>query len=92
MRDHGNPMQPTSRVFLGNLSYSTTVEEIREELEAVCGPGTILDIRMSQAKDYAHVTLASPHTAAAAVEAMDGFEFRGRRVLADFAPDKSKAR
>ena len=72
-----------SKVFVGNLSFDTT----REELEALFAPiGEISDVIVpldrdsGSPRDFAFVTYASGDSAAQAIQKLDGVELGGRNL------------
>ncbi|HKZ31244.1 MAG TPA: RNA-binding protein [Vicinamibacteria bacterium] len=72
-----------SKVFVGNLSFDTT----REELEALFAPlGEISDVFVPLDRDsgrprgFAFVTYASGESAAQAIQKLDGVELGGRNL------------
>jgi len=72
-----------SKVFVGNLSFDTT----REELEALFAPhGEISDLFVPLDRDsgrprgFAFVTYASGEAAAQAIQKLDGVELGGRNL------------
>jgi cold-inducible RNA-binding protein len=72
-----------SKVFVGNLSFDTT----REELEALFAPlGEISDVFVPLDRDsgrprgFAFVTYASGESATQAIQKLDGVELGGRNL------------
>ena len=72
-----------SKVFVGNLSFNTT----KEELEALFAPiGEISDVFVPLDRDsgrprgFAFVTFAAPESAAEAIRRLDGAELGGRQL------------
>ena len=72
-----------SKVFVGNLSFDTT----REELEALFAPlGEISDVFVPLDRDsgrprgFAFVTYASGESATEAIQKLDGVELGGRNL------------
>ena len=72
-----------SKVFVGNLSFDTT----REELEALFAPlGEIAEVIVPLDRDsgrprgFAFVTFAAAESAAQAIEKLDGVELGGRNL------------
>jgi RNA recognition motif-containing protein len=72
-----------SKVYVGNLSYGTTAEEIRAlfapmgELSDVFLP---LDRDSGRPRGFAFVTFESPEGAAEAIRKLDGAELGGRNL------------
>ncbi|EPQ55616.1 hypothetical protein GLOTRDRAFT_75766 [Gloeophyllum trabeum ATCC 11539] len=78
--NRGTIMQ-TSRLFVRNLAFSCTEDELRDlfqqygEVNQVHLP---LDTSTKQPKGFAYVSFAQPTSAVAAYEALDGRSFQGR--------------
>jgi cold-inducible RNA-binding protein len=72
-----------SKVFVGNLSFDTTSQELEEVFS---GAGEVSQVvvptdRMSgRPRGFAFVEFASPEQAAEAIQKFDGFELGGRRL------------
>lgn len=80
-----------SKVFVGNLSFDTT----REELEALFAPvGEITEVVVPTDRDtgrprgFAFVTFASSDIAAQAIEKLNGAELGGRNLRVNEATEK----
>ena len=72
-----------NKLFVGGLPYSTTEEELRALFEAIGNVEAvqiIIDRELNRSKGFGFVTMASDDDAAAAVQALDGKEFEGRRL------------
>jgi RNA recognition motif-containing protein len=72
-----------SKVFVGNLSFNTT----KEELEALFAPmGEIAEVFVPLDRDtgrprgFAFVSFATPESAAEAIQKLDGAELGGRNL------------
>jgi RNA recognition motif-containing protein len=84
-----------SKVFVGNLSFDTT----REELEALFAPmGDIaevfvpLDRASGRPRGFAFVTFAAAEGAAQAIEKLNGAELGGRNLRVDEATTERSSR
>jgi RNA recognition motif-containing protein len=80
-----------SKVFVGNLSFDTT----KEELEALFAPiGEISDVFLPLDRDsgrprgFAFVTFATPESAAEAIQKLDGAELGGRNLRVNEATER----
>jgi len=72
-----------NKLFVGGLPYSTTEDELRSLFEAVGKVDAvqiIIDRELNRSKGFGFVTMVSDDDAAAAVQALDGKEFEGRRL------------
>jgi RNA recognition motif-containing protein len=84
-----------SKVFVGNLSFNTT----KEELEALFAPlGEISDVFLPLDRDsgrprgFAFVTFAAPESAAEAIQKLDGAELGGRNLRVNEATAERSGR
>ena len=77
-----------SKLYVGNLKYSVTSEDLEELFS---GHGEIRQINVIEGKGFGFVELSSPEEAEAAKEALNGSEFQGRTLRIDEArPPKKK--
>ena len=81
-----------SKVFVGNLSFDTT----REELEAFFAPmGEIAEVMVPTDRDsgrprgFAFVTFASAESATEAIQKLDGAELGGRNLRVNAATERT---
>jgi RNA recognition motif-containing protein len=81
------------RLFVGSLSDETTEHDLREVFGA---HGTVIDAvlmtdRVTRApRGFGFVTMSSRKEAAAAVESLDGSEFKNRRIVVNVATERSR--
>ncbi|WP_226895467.1 RNA recognition motif domain-containing protein [Luteolibacter marinus] len=79
------------KLFIGNLSYDTTEEQIREALE---GLGTILDyqrpvdFQTGKPRGFAFVTFETREEAEAAMEALNRKKIDGRELKVNEAEER----
>ena len=77
-----------SKLYVGNLSYSTTSKDL-EELFA--DYGEIRDIKIIDGKGFGFVEMSSQSEAEKAKEALNSTEFQGRSIRVDEArPPRSR--
>ena len=78
----------SSKLYVGNLSYSTT----REELQTLFSEhGEVKDIKLFEDKGFGFVEMANQDDAIKAKQALDGFEYKGRKLKVDEArPPREK--
>ncbi|HXJ32650.1 MAG TPA: RNA-binding protein [Candidatus Eisenbacteria bacterium] len=85
----------SATIFVGNLSYESTEEELRA-LFAEVDPGVRvrlgIDRMTGKARGFAFAQFASDAQAADAVRRFDGLEMRGRRLRVNDADDKPPPR
>ena len=78
----------TNKLYVGNLGYTTTYEEL-EQLFAEYG--TVMHAKVIEGKGFGFVEMASQEEAENAKEKLDGFEFKGRNLRVDEArPQKDR--
>ena len=88
MFDNHSPAENPAKVFIGNLAFTATQEQIEELFGQ---HGTLVDVkvvfdRMSgRPKGIAFVEFSSPEEAQAAIAALNGFEFLGRPLMVNIA-------
>jgi hypothetical protein len=74
-----------TKLYVGNLSFRTTSEELREAFAAVGtveSASVIEDRETGRSRGFAFVEMATPEEAAAAIEAFNGKDFGGRNLTA----------
>jgi RNA recognition motif-containing protein len=85
----------SATIFIGNLSYEATEDELRELLSAVDAGVRVrlgMDRMTGKARGFAFAQFASDALAADAVRRFDGAELRGRRIRVNDADDKPPPR
>ena len=65
------------KLYIGNLTYNTTVEEITELLAQY---GTVSDVRVIGDKGFGFAEMSTQLEAEKAKDALDGYEFKGRQL------------
>ena len=77
-----------NKLYVGNLSYSTTDDELRE---LFAEHGTVKDATLILNKGFGFVEMSSPEEAEAAKEALNLEHFGGRNIhVAEARPPKSR--
>jgi RNA recognition motif-containing protein len=77
-----------SKLFVGNLNYSVTSEELAELFS---NHGEVKDAKVIEGKGFGFVEMGSQSEAETAKEALNGTEFAGRSLNVDEArPPKSR--
>ena len=71
-----------SKLYVGNLSYSTANKELEELFSA---HGEIRQVNIIEGKGFGFVEMSSVAEAEKAKEALDGYEFQGRTLKVDEA-------
>ncbi|OSX69365.1 hypothetical protein BU14_1583s0001 [Porphyra umbilicalis] len=85
------------RLFVGNLSWSTTDESMREAFEQGSGvPGCVIDSKVildretNRSRGFGFVTFSSADLASAAIAKMNGMDVDGRPVRVDMASSRQR--
>jgi cold-inducible RNA-binding protein len=79
------------KLYVGNLSWSTTDEGLRgafERFGEVTDAKVITDRDTGRSRGFGFVTFAQPEHAVAAVSEMDGSQLDGRNIKVSEAEDK----
>lgn len=77
-----------TKLYVGNLSFRTTSEELREAFGAagtVESASVIEDRDTGRSRGFAFVEMATPEEAAAAIEQFNGKDFGGRNLTVNEA-------
>jgi RNA recognition motif-containing protein len=88
VKREGEQKMQGSKLYVGNLKYSVTSEDLEELFS---GHGEVRQVNVIEGKGFGFVELSSPEEAEAAKEALNGSEFQGRTMRIDEArPPKKK--
>ena len=74
-----------SKLYVGNLSYSVTSEQLKELFS---NHGQVNDVRIIDGKGFGFVEMSSIDEAESAKNALDGSEYEGRTMKVDEARPK----
>ena len=77
-----------NRVFVGNLSFQTTEDSLRDafaQFGDVIETKVVMDRDTGRSRGFAFVEMASNDAATKAIQAMDGQELDGRAVRVNLA-------
>ena len=77
-----------TKLYVGNLSFRTTSEELKEAFSAagtVESASVIEDRETGRSRGFAFVEMATPEEAAAAIEQFNGKDFGGRNLTVNEA-------
>ena len=86
----------TMRLYVGNLDYATTQEELQEIFENAC-PGAVTSVSLitdrdtRQSKGFAFVEMIDEENAKKAIEALNNFQLGNRKLVVNEARPKSDA-
>ena len=78
-----------SRVFIGNLDFAVTEEEIRVLFSDY---GTVIHIKLHKKKGYAFIEMSSEAEAALAIEKLNGGSFKDREIRVSLELKAKKAK
>lgn len=84
--------QNPAKLFVGNLSYNVTSEQLKELFSQ---HGTVVEALVlsdkfsGRSKGFGFVTMGSAQEAEAAVAALNEYEFEGRRMVVNVARPKA---
>jgi cold-inducible RNA-binding protein len=81
-----------TKLYVGNLSFRTTSEELREAFASVGtveSASVIEDRETGRSRGFAFVEMATPEEATAAIEAFNGKDFGGRNLTVNEAKPRT---
>ena len=81
-----------TKLYVGNLSFRTTGEELREAFSAVGtveSASVIEDRETGRSRGFGFVEMATPEDAAAAIEQFNGKDFGGRNLTVNEAKPRA---
>jgi RNA recognition motif-containing protein len=70
------------KLYIGNLAYNTTAEELKELLSQY---GTVSDIRIIGDKGFGFAEMSTQQEAEKVKDELDGHDFKGRPLKVDEA-------
>lgn len=90
----GGPPAPDRTLYVGNLPYDATIEEVEGLINAT-GSGPVVRVHLPMDPDgrkrgFGFVTMASADAAKGAIEALRGADIRGRRLVVNLAHPKGE--
>ena len=83
----------SKKMYVGNISYSTTEEKIHEvfsEYGEVTSATLIIDKLSGRSRGFAFVEMANDSEADAAISALDGAELEGRKLKVNEARSREE--
>jgi RNA recognition motif-containing protein len=83
----------STKLFVGNLSFNTTENEIHEAFSAygtVVEANLMMDRMSGRSRGFAFVTMSSPEEAQKAIEAMNGANLGERALTVNIARPKEE--
>ena len=85
----------TTKLFVGNLGYSTTEQQLRDVFAAhgtVVSASIVLDRMTGRSRGFAFVEYASGDSAERAIGALNGADVDGHRLSVDVARSRGEPR
>lgn len=91
----GPPQAPDRTLYVGNLPYDISTQEVEELINGVCGAGSVVRVHLPMDPDgrkrgFGFVTMASSETAKTASEQLKTADMRGRRLIVNIAHPKGE--
>ncbi|MED6130603.1 hypothetical protein PIB30_002195 [Stylosanthes scabra] len=84
---------PSSKLFIGGVSYSTDEQSLREvfgKYGDVVDARIIVDRDSGRSRGFGFITYSSVEEASSAIQALDGQDLHGRRVKVNFASERPR--
>jgi nucleolin len=91
----GPPQAPDRTLYVGNLPYDISTQEVEELINGVCGEASVVRVHLPMDPDgrkrgFGFVTMSSSETAKAASEQLKSADMRGRRLIVNIAHPKGE--
>src|SRR4051794_9876655 len=83
----------SSRLYVGNLSYDTDTETLRQAFSAtgeVTDAHVVMDRESGRSRGFGFVTMATPDLAKKAIETMNGQMLDGRAIRVNEAEERPR--
>jgi nucleolin len=89
----GGAQSPDRTLYVGNLPYDTSQQEVETLVQGVAGEGQVLRVHLPTDPDgrkrgFGFVTMASSESAKTAADALKNADIRGRRLIVNIAHPK----
>ncbi|KAL1373202.1 hypothetical protein HN51_003198 [Arachis hypogaea] len=84
---------PSSKLFIGGVSYSTDEQGLREAFSRygeVVDARIIVDRDSGRSRGFGFVTFSSAEEASSAIQALDGQDLHGRRIRVNYANERPR--
>lgn len=76
-----------NKLYVGNLNYATTEDALKNLFSTY---GSVKSVKVIQGKGFGFVEMVDDESAASAKDALNGFEFEGRRLRIDHAKSEER--
>ena len=83
------------KLYVGNLSYSSTepvLEDLFGQYGQVVSAKIVIDRETKRSRGFGFVEMEEDDAAEAAISALDGYEFEGRRLRVNEAMERERER
>ena len=80
-----------NKLYVGNMSYSTSEEELREAFAAhgeVSSVNIVLDRITGKSRGFGFVEMSTPEAAQEAIKGLNDQDLGGRKLTVDFARER----
>ena len=89
------PQAPDRTLYVGNLPYDITTQEVEQLINGVCGDASVVRVHLPMDPDgrkrgFGFVTMSSSETAKTASEQLKTVDMRGRRLVVNIAHPKGE--
>jgi RNA recognition motif-containing protein len=90
------PQAPDKTLYVGNLPYDISTQEVEELINGVCGAGSVVRVHLpvdqadGRKRGFGFVTMSSSDTAKVAAEQLKSADMRGRRLIVNIAHPKGE--
>ncbi len=89
------PQAPDRTLYVGNLPYDITTQEVEVLINGVCGENSVVRVHLPMDPDgrkrgFGFVTMSSSETAKVASEQLKTIDMRGRRLVVNIAHPKGE--
>jgi len=89
------PQAPDRTLYVGNLPYDITTQEVETLINGVCGDNSVVRVHLPMDPDgrkrgFGFVTMSSSETAKTASEQLKTVDMRGRRLVVNIAHPKGE--
>lgn len=93
MIQQANNQQMSTKLFVGNISFNTTENDLHDAFAAhgqVVEANLMMDRTTGRSRGFAFVTYATPEEAQKAIDAMHGHQLDGRSLTVNIARPKEE--
>nr|KYP56697.1 hypothetical protein KK1_002942 [Cajanus cajan] len=84
---------PSSKLFIGGVSYSTDEQSLREAFSKygeVVDARIIMDRETGRSRGFGFITYTSVEEASSAIQALDGQDLHGRQIKVNYANERTR--